>query len=488
MRLMSMQTNEYKTDKVILRLGSPSAKQKLFLKDKHRYVAYGGARGGGKSWAVQRKAILLCFKHAGIKILIVRRTYAELLNNHINVMNSLLAGIARYNKSDKMFTFPNGSTIKFGYCSNDSDLGQYQGAEYDVIFIDEACLLTEYQLQQISACNRGVNDFPKRIYYTLNPGGVSHAYFKRIFIDRKFQGKENPDEYSFIQSLVTDNKALMESQPEYLQQLENLPPKLREAWLLGRWDIFEGMFFEEFRIEPDFSHMGELGMTESEMLKYHRYTHVIDPFTPDSNWNYYRSYDFGFGKPFSCCWWAVDYDGVAYQIAELYGCTDTANEGVKWSPDKQFARIAEIEKSHPYLRGRVIHGVADPSVWDGSRGVSVYESACNAGLEFIKGTNDRIAGWMQMHYRFQFDSEGRARMYIFNTCKNTIRTLPLLMYDDHKPEDLDTSQEDHIADAIRYFCMMRPIKPIDEQTGEEIIFDALNLYSKPQKKGQIIWQ
>lgn len=463
---------------MILNLGNPSVKQKQFLTDKHRYVAYGGARGGGKSWAVQRKATLLCMKWAGIKVLIVRRTYAELLNNHINVLIPLLNGVAKYNRSDKMFTFLNTSTIKFGYCANDSDLGQYQGSEYDVIFIDEACLLSEYQIQQIIACNRGVNNFPKRIYYTLNPGGQSHGYFKRLFVDRKFNGIENPIEYSFIQSLVTDNKALMTSQPEYMKQLENLPPKLREAWLYGRWDIFEGMFFEDFRTEVDISKAKELNMTPEEMLKHHRYTHVIEPFNPPEEWTYYRSYDFGYGKPFSCCWWAVDYEGIAYQIEECYGCTSTPNEGVKWSPDKQFRQIKEIENSHPYLKRRYIDGVADPSIWDGSRGESVYEAALRNGIDFQKGINDRIAGWMQMHYRFQFDEKGKARMYIFNNCKNTIRTLPLLMYDEHKPEDLDTSQEDHIADAMRYFCMARPIKPIEKETGKEIISDPLNLFSK----------
>ena len=474
---------------MILNLGTPSAKQKLFLTDKHRYVAYGGARGGGKSWSVQRKAALLCLKWAGIKVLIVRRTYAELLNNHINVMIPMLHGIAKYNRSDKMFTFSNGSTIKFGYCATDADLGQYQGSEYDVIFIDEACLLSEYQIQQITACNRGVNNFPKRIYYTLNPGGQSHGYFKRLFVDRKFNGDEDPNDYSFIQSLVTDNKALMESQPEYIKQLKNLPPKLREAWLYGRWDIFEGMFFEDFRTEVDISKAKVLNMTPEEMLKYHRHTHVIEPFNPPEEWTYYRSYDFGYGKPFSCCWWAVDYEGIAYQIEEFYGCTATPNEGVKWSPDKQFRQIKEIEDSHPYLKDRYIDGVADPSIWDGSRGESVYEAALRNGIDFNKGVNDRIAGWMQMHYRFQFDEKGKARMYIFKTCKNTIRTLPLLMYDEHKPEDLDTTQEDHIADAIRYFCMARPIKPIEKETGKEILSDPLNLYSKNMTKpnGGQLW-
>ena len=122
----------------ILTMPRPNPKQRLALAEKHRYVGYGGARGGGKSWFVRWKAVLLCLNYPGIKILITRKTYRELLNNHIAPLLSLLAGVARYNKSDKCFTFPNGSTIWFGYCANDTDLGQYQGAEFDIWFADEA--------------------------------------------------------------------------------------------------------------------------------------------------------------------------------------------------------------------------------------------------------------------------------------------------------------------------------------------------------------
>lgn len=461
---------------MIVNFGQPSEKQKLFLNAREKYIAYGGARGGGKSWAVRLKAILLALFYPGITILIVRRTYGELKRNHIDRLRIILKDYAKYNKTDKEFTFFNGSILAFGYCLHDSDVEQYQGAEYDIVFIDEACLLKEEQIKVFNACLRGVNNFPKRIYYTLNPGGQSHGYFKRLFIDRKFQPDEHPEEYRFIQSLVTDNKALMKMQPEYLEQLKNLPYKLRQAWLEGRWDVFEGMFFEDFRVEVDEFKAHAIRMTPEQALEHHRFTHVIEPFKPPRDWNYYRSYDFGYGKPFSVCWWAVDYDGVAYQILELYGCTKTPNEGVKWAPEKQFQRIAEIEREHPYLAGREIEGVADPSIWDKSRGESTAEVAERYGIYFEKGDNNRIPGWMQMHFRFQFDEQGRARMYIFNTCKNTIRTLPLMMYDEHKPEDLDTNLEDHIADAIRYFCMDRPIKPIlKTESNKTIEYDPLNL-------------
>ena len=448
-----------------LDLGRAQPKQTLFLKDKHRHIAYGGARGGGKSWAVRTKSKLLAFRYPGIKILIVRKTYKELQNNHIEQLTAELAGFAKYNRSDKMFRFPNGSTISFGYCANEGDLGQYQGAEYDVVFIDEAGQLQESWIRKINLCVRGTNGFPKRTYYTLNPGGPGHAYFKRVFVDRNFNPDEDPDDYFFIQAKVEDNKVLMDTQPDYLRELENLPPTLRAAWKDGRWDVYEGQFFEDFRDDP-------------EHYQDRRWTHVIEPFEIPDGWTICRSYDFGYGKPFSCAWWAVDYDGTIYRIMELYGCTRTPNEGVKWTPDKQFEEIYKTEMQHPWLKGKNIIGVADPAIWDASRGESVADTAARYGVFFTPGDNERIAGWMQCHYRLQFDEDGYPRMYVFNTCRAFIRTIPTLIYDEHRAEDLDTKMEDHVADEWRYFCMSRPIKPIRAVKEPRILFDPLDMMKR----------
>ena len=248
-----------------LMMPAPNEKQRMALLERHRYVGYGGARGGGKSWFVRWKAVLLCLQYPGIKVLITRRTYRELYNNHIAPLLLMLGGTATYLKSDKIFFFPNGSTICFGYCDGDEDLGQYQGAEYDIWFADEAGQFQESWLVQIDACVRGTNDFPKRTYYTLNPGGPSHGYFKRLFIDRRFQEQEHPEDYAFIQALCTDNHALMSSQPGYLRALEKLPPKLRKAWLDGDWDVYEGQFFEDFYDRP--AHYQD-----------RKFTHVIEAF------------------------------------------------------------------------------------------------------------------------------------------------------------------------------------------------------------------
>ena len=443
-------------------IGTPNEKQKQFLQCRKKYIAFGGARGGGKSWAVRTKAKLMALHYPGIRLLLIRRSYPEVENNHVRFLRTELQGIAEYRATARQFLFPNGSVLELGYCACDSDLDRYQGAEFDVIFLDEATQLRESWMRQFAACLRGVNDFPKRIYYTCNPGGPGHTYIKRLFIDRRYEPGEIPEDYAFIPARVTDNQALLKAQPDYLKQLESLPRKLREAWLEGKWDIFEGQFFQEFTDDPD--HYGD-----------RRFTHVIEPFEIPREWRVYRSYDFGYAKPFSCAWWAVDPDGVIYRILELYGCSGNPDEGVRWTPDKQFARIRHIEDTHPWLKGRDIQGVADPAIWDSSRGESIYETALKYRIFFTKGDNRRIAGWMQMHYRLSFDEEGYPMMYVFNTCRAFLRTVPALLFSDSEAEDLDTKQEDHVADECRYFCMSRPIAPRRSGTNAKLQDDPLDL-------------
>ena len=326
-------------------------------------------------------------------------------------------------------------------------------SEYDVWFADEAGQFQENWLTTIDACVRGANSFPKRTYYTLNPGGPSHGYFKRLFIDRRYTEDEYQEDYSFIQALVTDNVALMKSQPKYRRSLEKLAPKIRKAWLEGSWDIYEGQFFEDFYDKPDH-------------YKDRQLTHVIDPFEIPASWKIYRSFDWGYNKPFSCGWWAVDYDGVVYRILELYGCTETPNEGVKWTPTQVFAEIHRIETEHRWLAGKRIIGIADPAIWDAETGESIADTAAKHQVFFTPGDNKRIPGWMQIHYRLAFDDNGFPQLYVFSNCKAFIRTIPLLQYDEHKPEDLDTDGEDHVADEARYFCMARPIKPQHEKIAD----------------------
>lgn len=431
----------------------PSPKQELFLTADNTYIAFGGARGGGKSWAVRIKAVLLCLNYPGIKVMIVRKTYPELQENHIIPLCQMLRchgsrreRLASYNDSKKHIKFPNGSRILFRYCDKLKDADRFQGTEVDILFVDEATHQSEEKIEKLNACVRGFNDFPKRTYYTCNPGGEGHQWVKRLFIDRKYREEEDPAEYTFIQSKVTDNLALLEKDPRYMRRLKALPPKLRKAWLEGDWNIFEGQFFEDF-------------YDREEHYLDRQWTHVIEPFEIPDGWKVYRSFDWGYAKPFSCGWWAVDYEGTIYRILELYGCTETPNEGLKWTPDQVFTEIHRIETEHRWLAGKRIQGVADPAIWDAETGESLAERAEKHQVFFDKGDHKRIPGWMQVHYRLAFDENGFPMMYVFKNCKAFIRTIPLLQYDEHKPEDLDTDGEDHVADEVRYFCMSRPIEP-----------------------------
>ena len=453
-------------------LGNPNDKQRLFLGAHTRHVGYGGARGGGKSWAVRTKAKLLALKYPGIKQLIVRRTYKELIGNHVNILRAECVGIARYNSTDKALTFSNGSTIEFMYCARDADLDALQGQEYDIIYLDEATQLSEYQMKAITACCRGVNSFPKRIYYTCNPGGQGHAYIKRIFIDKKYLKNENPAEYTFIQALVDDNKALMDAQPEYVEFLEALPEKLREAWRFGRWDVFEGQVFGEFTDSSD--HYAD-----------RHFTHVIEPFEIPDDWIVYRGFDWGYAKPFSCGWYAVDREGRLYRFRELYGCTGEADVGVEWTVERVAQTIREIEETDDQLKGRNILGVADPAIFTANGGESIAETMAKHRVYFSEGDNKRLPGKMQCHYRLAFNSEGLPMFYVFRTCKHFIRTIPALIYSETDVEDVDTKMEDHIYDEWRYVCMARPIKPVKKHTEKEIdidnIEDPLNMIRDQQE-------
>ena len=167
---------------------------------------------------------------------------------------------------------------------------------------------------------------------------------------------------------------------------------------------------------------------------------MIPPFKIPKNWEIYRSFDWGYHHPFSMGYYA--YDGeVIYRIAEFYGVQYSGgdvlpNEGLKWSPDKVFSECQRYEQE--VFPGRNIKGVADPAIWDAESGISFAETAAKYGLFFSKGDHARIPGWMQCHYRLQFDKLGYARFYVFDTCKEFIRTIPTLQYDKHKVEDLDS--------------------------------------------------
>ncbi len=193
--------------------GRPNERQREFFACRAKYIAYGGARGGGKSWALRRKLVLMCLRYPGLRCLLVRRTLPELRSNHLAPLLAEYRDLLTYSERDKELSFENGSRIILGYCAAERDALRYQGQEYDIIAIDEATQLSEYQFSIFKACLRGTSDFPRRIYLTCNPGGVGHAWVKRLFVDRDFRGSEAPDDYAFIPATVFDNGILTKAAP-----------------------------------------------------------------------------------------------------------------------------------------------------------------------------------------------------------------------------------------------------------------------------------
>jgi len=455
----------------------PNKKQWQFMNSTTRHTAYGGARGGGKSWVMRIMAVQAALTYGapdpwseGIKIWFIRRTLKDLVDNHLAPLKMLIGNKAKYNESKYLFTFRNGATLQLRYCDTDNDSTHLQGNEADLIFLEEATQLKPEWISIITASCRGINDFPHRIFYTCNPGGPGHQYIKRLFVDKLYTETENPEDYSFVQAMVTDNQILMERSPEYVNFLKNLPPKLRDAWLYGSWDIYSGQYFE-FRNLPD--HYED-----------RRWTHVIDPFPIPKHWTIYRGFDWGSFRPFSVGWFAISEDGTMYHFRELYGVQKSgsesiADQGVGWTSEKIFRKIYEIEQTDPNLKGREIIGIADKAIFNKeSNGISIADTAMQCGIYFMPSDSKRIPGWEQCRIRLQFNEKGFPRFYVFNTCKEFIRTIPLLEHDPNDCEDVNSKMEDHAADMWRYVAMQNVIKAFMETPQYEPMYgsDPLNQY------------
>ena len=413
-------------------MGTPSAQQRAFFISMAKHVAYGGARGGGKSWAMRRKFVLLALRRPGLQLLLLRRTLPELQENHGRPLQQELYDLANYNAGARSFHFPNGSRIRLGYCDKEADVYQYQGQEYDVIGLEEATHFTEAQMQFLCTCNRSTRaDFRPRMYYTCNPGGVGHTWVKRLFIDRLYRGSERAEDYTFIQSLVYENKFLMEHSPEYVRTLENLPEERRKAMLHGDWDVFDGQYFSEFK----------------------RDLHVMRPFLIPKHWRRYVSLDYGLDM-LACYWIALDEQENAYVYKELYESNLVVTQAAK--------RIAEMTTEQVYAY------YAPPDLWNrhSDTGKSTAEIFAESGIMLVKAQNDRVQGWYNLHewLRPYEDEQGKttAHLKVFDNCRNLIRTLPALACDEKNPNDCAREPHEltHAPDAIRYFIAGRPLSAV----------------------------
>ena len=457
----------------------PQEKQRIFMARPEDEALYGGAAGGGKSDALINEALRqVHIPH--YKALIIRKTFpqlSELIDKTHNYYRRAFPK-ARYNGTSHTWTFPSGAKIIFGSMQHANDRYQYQGQAYDYIAFDELTHFTWDEYNYLFSRNRP-NGPGTRVYTraTANPGGIGHGWVKERFITATkpmttvWDDVEIvfPDGHTetrrksriFVPSTVFDNPALLANDPDYLTRLASMPEAERKALLYGDWDSFSGQVFVEWRNDPD--HYLD-----------RRYTHVIKPFKVPAEWSIWCGLDWGYSRPFSVGWYAVDQERRMYHIREYYGCTGSPNVGLMMEPSEVARKIREIEAEDINLKGRQIHRVGDPAIWASSGTESIGSLFERERVYFEKGDNARISGKMQIHHRLAFDENGVPLLYVFDTCKHFIRTIPALVYDESDVEDIDTDTEDHIYDQLRYVAMMNPIAPRTRTVAKPKPYDPLS--------------
>lgn len=433
-------------------------------------VLFGGSAGPGKTDCL----VIEATRHVsipGYKGLLLRRTFPQLqeIIDRCFTYYPLMGG--KYKSSEHRWYFPSGAIVQLGHMQFENDKYNYQGKEYHFVGFDELTQFTKDQyLYMFSRVRSTSPDIPTRIRATTNPGGIGHYWVKERFIDGKTPERSYIDSktgltLAFIPATIEDNPSLYFNDPVYLARLEALPELERKRLRYGIWDAFDGQVLTEL----------------SKSL------HSVEPFEVPVEWERYFVFDWGFAKPFSCGWYALDYDGVLYRYREWYGCKESEPDVGLKMPAYEVARgILERERGDPKMRMRI----ADPSIWHPrpqtrrreSKGPTIQEDMANEGLYFLKADNDRLQGKMQVHKRLKVaesidDETGEIMVEdslfkCFNNHDGFWRTLPNLQENPKNPEDVDTTAEDHIYDEFRYMCMARPIIPKAAERSNDGTFQA----------------
>ena len=402
-----------------------------FLAAPERDVLYGGAAGGGKSYAMLIDPLRFAHR-AAHRALILRRSMPELrelIDKSRELYPKAFPG-CKYKEVEKLWNFPSGAKVEFGFLERDADVYRYQGQAYSWIGFDEITHLpTEFGWNYLASRLRTTDsDITPYMRCTANPGGVGATWVKKRYIDphppnESFVGEDRLSR-KFIPARLDDNPYLAED-GRYEEMLQALPPTQRKQLLEGNWDVNEGAAFTEF--EQD--------------------VHVITPFEIPISWERIKGIDYGYASESACIWGAVDAsDGTLIIYRELYqkGLT-----GVDLGE-----KITQMELNDPYS----VQGVLDTAAWarTGTTGPSVGESLIRAGHKLRRADKNRVQGKVQIHEYLKVQQSGRPRLQIFNTCPNLIRELQSIPLDKNNPEDVDTHAPDHAYDALRYLIMSRP--------------------------------
>lgn len=443
-------------------------------------LLYGGARGGGKTDFLLGDYYQDVIEYGQYwRGIVFRRTLPELDDIIARSLELFEQTGAEYSKTKKLWTFKNGATLRFRHLERDEDAQKYQGHAYTWIGFDEVGNFPSADpVFKIFATLRSAHNVErKRIRLTANPGGPGHSWVKARYVDPAPGGLTpiiDPDsgiERIFIPSKVTDNMILMQQDPGYVARLQQVgSPELVKAWLDGDWNAVQGAYFTEFGMQ-----------------------HIVQPFTIPSTWLRFGCFDWGSASPYCYLWCAIS-DGrhlpkhsiVVYR--EDYGIGKDG-KGRKWTAEQVAENILHMQR-----RDETVYSVGDPSMFKEDGGPSIGERMAAKGLRMRPADNKRIAGWDAIRQRLRGapdDYDGhkiKPLLYMFNTCKNLIRTLPNLQHDSRHPEDLDTTAEDHAADALRYGVMSRPytidvhhqpaIKGIESLTLDTLIAKETKKFGK----------
>jgi len=433
----------------------PGSSQELFLCCPIFECLYEGTRGPGKSDALLMDFAQFVGKGYGRhwRGLLFREEFErleELIEKSIEYFSQIFPD-AVYNISRSVWEFATGEKLYFRYAKKEVDYWKFHGHSYPWIGWDELTNWPDDKLyiKMMSVCRSAYPGMPRHYRSTCNPHGVGHNWVKARFIDPVPRGIVHADdegrERVCIHGSIWENKKLLKNDPDYLKNLEAQPKHIRKAWLDGDWDIIAGGMFDD--------------VWDSDI-------HVINPFEVPKTWRIDRSFDWGSSKPYSVGWWAESdgsdiklNDGTAistqkgslYRIAELYGWTGKPNEGTKELSTEIARKIKEFEKA---LCRNVNAGPADSSIYDVTDGKSIASEMERMGVGWRKADKSpgsRKNGWELMRERLKnsITKEGPG-LFIFDTCRQFIRTVPVLPRDKNKTDDVDSSVEDHIADETRY--------------------------------------
>jgi hypothetical protein len=442
------------TQRVIIGFKPQPGPQVAFLKAPFDIVVYGGARGGGKSFASLGEFWLHAEKHGkNARGLMVRKTRED-LKDTIETAQQMYGSAAQWNDQKKFFRFTGGGVLNMAYLESDEDAQNYQGWSLTRVYVEE---LTQYAspkpiFKLFATLRSPIPGIKCQFRATCNPGGPGHHWVKQWAIDigpmRPFTDPDNGLTRVFIPAKLSDNPALTKNDPNYINRLRaSGSPELVRAWLEGDWDVIEGAFFPEFE----------------------RRRHVLAPFPIPRHWTRFRSMDWGSAKPFSVGWWAVVQDDHPVQARllprnalvryrEWYG-SSAPDTGLKLPAEVVAAGIVSRETFE-----EISYGVLDPAAFAVISGPSIGETLGRHGAYFRRADNARVSrdkrmgGWDQLRARLRGDADGRPMIFFFDTCRDTLRTLPMMQHSEINPEDLDTDSEDHAVDDVRYACMSRPFR------------------------------